>query len=155
MNKTGTGRRAIGVVLALLFMATGVWVISMAVKGETPAQPLDQPGARVRVGVLGAMFCAISVLGIVHAWLLGRAKGPAVTAGLMTAVCVLFGLCFLIVAVLQPGEIISRTSVNRHVVSVSKGHWSGAAAFAIFGALPLIFARQIYRVCKKTLERNG
>lgn len=154
MKKESIGSRIFKVIFSLLFMAIGVWAISMAVKGETPAQPLDKPGDGIIVGVFGAMFCAISFMGIVHALLAGYSKGPTVVASLATVVCILFGLCFLSVAILQPGEIVSTSSVNGIEVSRTKGGWSGAIIFSIVGMLPLIFARQIYRGYKKTLEKE-
>ena len=155
MKKNSTGSKIFRIVFSLLFMAIGVWIIIMAIKGETPTQPLETPNAKIVMGVFGAMFCASNIMGIVYALLSGSPNGPAAVAGIATVVCVLFGLCFLTIAILQPGEIVSTTSVNDVVVSESKGHWSGAVVFAMVGVLPIIFARQIYRLYKKHLEKNN
>jgi hypothetical protein len=155
MKKESIGSRAFRVIFSLVFMAIGVWVISMAVQGETPAEPLDKPGDQIIMGIFGAMFCAISFMGVVHALLSGCSKGPTIVAGLATVVCALFGLCFLSVAILQPGEIVSTSSINGIEVSRSKGGWSGAVVFSVVGILPLVFSRQIYRGYKKTLEKDN
>jgi hypothetical protein len=155
MKRDSIGSRVFRVVFSLLFMAIGVWVILMAVRGETPAEPLDKPGDQIIMGVFGAMFCASSFMGVVHALLSGSSKGPTIVASLAVVVCCLFGLCFLSVAILQPGEIVSTSSFNGIELSRSKGGWSGVVVFSIVGLLPLIFARQIYRGYKKTLEKSN
>jgi hypothetical protein len=155
MKNERIGSRIFRVIFSLLFMAIGVWVISMAIQGETPAEPLDKPGDQIIMGIFGAMFCAISFMGVVHALFSSYSKGPTVVAGLATVVCALFGLCFLSVAVLQPGEIVSTSSVNGIEVSRSGGGWGGAVVFSVVGILPFIFSRQIYRGYKKTLEKNN
>jgi len=143
------------IMLSLVFLAIGVWAISMAVKGETPAQPLDKPGDGIIMGTFGAMFCAISLVGIVHILFSGYSKGPAVVACLATVVFIMFGLCFLLVVILQPDEIVSSSSINGVEVSRSKGGWGGVVAFSIAGLLPIVFARQIYRKYKQTLAKGS
>lgn len=155
MKKEVPGSRMIPIILSMLFMALGAWAVFMAIKGETPAQPLDKPGDRLIMGIFGAMFCAAGVMGVVNVLLAGHARGPAIVAGIAVTTGILFGLCFLAVAILQPDEIVSTSSVNGIVVSRSKGGWSGRLIFSIAGVLPIIFAKQIYRGYKKTVEKNN
>lgn len=155
MKQESVCSRVSRVIFSLLLMAIGLWVISMAIEGRTPAEPLDKPGDQIIMGIFGAMFCASGCMGIVHGLLSGNAKGPAIAAGIGAIVFVLFGLCFLSVAILQPGEIVSTSSVNGIGVSGSKGGWSGAVIFSVVGILPLILARQIYRKFKVAFEKGN
>jgi hypothetical protein len=152
--KQSTGEIVFRILFALVFMALGAWVISMAIKGETPAQLLDKPGDSVIMGIFGGMFCMIGVLGIAYTLLSGSATGRTVLAGFATVVMVLSGLCFLSIAILQPGEIESTSSVNGVEVSRSKGGISGPIVFGIVGVLPIIFVRQVFRGAKNSFAEK-
>jgi hypothetical protein len=106
IKNNSVGARVFRAIFSPLFLAIGVWVISMAVQGETPAEPLDKPGDSIIMGIFGAMFCATGFMGFIHAVLAGRPKGPTIVASIATVVFVLFGLCFLSVAILQPEDLI-------------------------------------------------
>jgi hypothetical protein len=149
------GVRVFRALFSLVFLGIGVWVIVMAIQGETPAEPLEDLGHQIIMGIFGGMFCAIGFMGVVHALLSGRPNGPTIVAGIATVVLVLFGLCFLSVAILKPEEIVATSSINGVEVSKSKGGWSGIVVFSAVGVLPLIFSRHIYRKYKKTLEKDN
>ena len=155
VKNNSIGVRVFRAIFSLVFLGIGVWAIVMAIQGETPAEPLEDLGHQIILGIFGGMFCAIGFMGFVHALLAGRSNGPAIVAGIATVVLVLFGLCFLSVAILKPDEIVSTSSLNGIVVSKSKGGWSGIVVFSAIGILPLIFSRQIYRKYKKTLEKHN
>jgi hypothetical protein len=155
VKNNGMGVRVFRAIFSLVFLGIGVWVIVMAIQGETPAEPLDEPGDSIIMGIFGAMFCATGFMGFIHAVLAGRPNGPTIVASIATVVLVLFGLCFLSVAILQPDEIVSTSSINGIEVSKSKGGWTGIVVFSAVGILPLVFSRQIYRKYKKTLEKNN
>lgn len=154
MRKPSLGERISRIVFALLFGALGVWVLSMAIKGETPAQPLDKPGDALIMGVFGGMFLTIGVASIAYALLEGTKHGVTIVASLMTAGLVLAGLCFLTTAIMQPGEIVSSSSLNGVEISRSKGGIGGAIVFSIVGALPIIFVRQLFRASKRSLTKG-
>jgi len=154
MRKPSLGERVSRIIFALLFAGLGVWVISMAIKGETPAQPLDKPGDALIMGIFGSMFCMIGVASTAYALLEGTKHGVTIVASLMTAGLVLCGLCFLSTAIMQPGEIVSTSSVNGVEVSRSKGGIGGIIAFSIVGALPIIFVRPLFRASKRSLTKG-
>ena len=149
------GVRVFRAKFSLVFLGIGVWAIVKAIQGETPAEPLEDLGHQIILGIFGGMFCAIGFMGIVHALLAVRPNGPTIVAGLATVVLVLFGLCFLSVAILKPNENVATSSVKGVEVSRSKGGWSGIVVFSAVGVLPLIFSRQIYQKYKKTLEKHN
>lgn len=155
MKNEGIVSRIFRVIFSMLFLGIGAWAIYMAVKGETPAEPLDKPGDRIIISVFGAMFCTIGFMGTAYALLMGYRHAPSIIAGMATLAFVCFGLCFLAVAVLQPGEISSTSSVGGITVSSGKGGWGGAIAFGLFGIICLSLAPKVFTGYRKMLQKEN
>jgi len=142
--------RIIRALFSQVFTAVGVLTLVLVLAGEPP---FGNPYDIVVWGIFAMLFCAIGVAGGIYSLLSGSTAGRSLSATVAAGVWILFGLCFLSVAILQPEEIAGTVSVNGSKVSEFKGGWSGVVAFSIVGALPILFVRQIYRMYRKAFER--
>jgi hypothetical protein len=148
--------KIIGVLLASLILALGVWIISMGLEGQTPVKPLAKRDVPWFTAV-GVLFTWGGILPLVMVFLGGRQPPRWLNLTLFSVFIVCLAAPFLLMGAFAPESINTTVSLNHRIISHSKGGSGKAIGFISIGVLLLVSLPFLIRWLfpKKRKKPNG